>query len=78
MEYPELARRSGIEGRVYVKFVLNKDGIPIEVKTIMGIGGHCDEKAELVVKRYKKWNPGIKRGQPVESKLILPITFKLN
>lgn len=77
MKYPAQARRMGIEGKVFVEFVINKDGSITDVKTIKGIGAGCDEEAVRVVQSAPAWSPGKQRGKPVRQKMVLPITFKL-
>lgn len=77
LKYPAQARRMGIEGRVYVQFVVDRDGSITEVTTIRGIGAGCDEEAVRVLKNAPKWNPGKQRGRAVKVRMILPITFKL-
>lgn len=78
MNYPAQARRMGIEGKVYVQFVVDKDGSLNEVQAIKGIGGGCDEEAVRVVKSAPKWKPGKQRGRPVKVRMVIPITFKLS
>ena len=75
--YPPQARRMGIEGRVFVEFVIGKDGSISEVRSIKGIGAGCDEEAIKVVQGSPPWNPGKQRGKPVRQKYTLPIIFKL-
>lgn len=77
MKYPSQARRMGIEGRVYVQFVVDKDGAITDVRAVRGIGAGCDEEAVRVVKSMPKWSPGRQRGVAVKVKMIVPITFKL-
>ena len=77
LNYPEIARKSGITGTVYVQFVVEKDGSISDVKVVRGIGGGCDEEAVRVVKSMPKWKPGKQRGQPVRVYFTLPIEFKL-
>lgn len=77
MKYPSQARRMGIEGRVFVEFIVDKDGTLVSVKAIKGIGAGCDEEAVRVIKSHPKWNPGKQRGQAVKQKIVLPITFQL-
>lgn len=77
-KYPAQARRMGIEGRVFVEFVVEKDGSLTDVKAIKGIGAGCDELAVKVVQNAPKWKPGKQRGKPVRQKMVLPIVFKLN
>ncbi|MDH5380346.1 MAG: TonB family protein [Cyclobacteriaceae bacterium] len=78
MKYPTQARRMGIEGRVFVQFVIDKDGSITDVHAVKGIGAGCDEEAVRVVKSHPKWSPPKQRGQPVKQRIVLPITFKLN
>lgn len=78
MKYPNQARRMGIEGRVFVQFVVDKAGNLTEVRAIKGIGAGCDEEAVRVLKNAPKWSPGKQRGRPVKVRMILPITFKLS
>lgn len=66
-----------IEGRVFVQFVVGKDGSLTDVTVIRGIGGGCDEEAIRVLKGAPGWKPGKQRGKPVRVKMVLPITFKI-
>lgn len=77
MKYPAQARRMGIEGRVFVEFVINKDGSISDVRAVKGIGAGCDEEAVRVVQSAPQWTPGKQRGKPVKQRMVLPITFKL-
>jgi protein TonB len=77
LKYPAQARRMGIEGKVFVQFVVDKDGTLTEVQAVKGIGAGCDEEAERVIKSAPRWNPGKQRGRAVKVRMILPITFKL-
>ena len=77
LKYPAQARRMGIEGKVFVEFVVDKDGTITDVKAIKGIGAGCDEEAIRVIQASPKWNAGKQRGRPVKVRMILPITFKL-
>lgn len=78
MKYPSQARRMGIEGKVFVQFVVDTDGSLSGVQVIRGIGAGCDEEAIRVLKMAPKWNAGRQRGVPVKVRMTLPITFKLN
>jgi periplasmic protein TonB len=77
LKYPTQARRMGIEGTVYVAFVVNTDGSIQDVQVLRGIGGGCDEEAARVVTAAPKWEPGKQRGKPVRVRMRLPIRFKL-
>jgi TonB family protein len=76
IRYPEMARRAGIEGRVYVQFIVNEEGNVENAQIIRGIGGGADEEALRVVNEAK-FRPGMQRGQPVRVLYSLPIIFKL-
>jgi protein TonB len=78
MRYPNQAKRMGIEGRVYVQFVVGKDGTIMDVQAVKGIGAGCDDEAVRVVQGSPKGTPGKQRGRAVKQRIILPITFKLN
>ena len=77
LKYPAQARRMGIEGKVFVQFVVDKDGSLNDVSAIKGIGAGCDQEAVRVVDSAPKWKPGKQRGRAVKVRMILPITFKL-
>lgn len=78
MRYPASARRMGVDGTVYVSFVVSKDGSISEVKTIRGISADCDKEAMRVVAMMPPWRPGKQNGKPVFVRFVLPIKFKLN
>lgn len=78
MKYPAQARRMGIEGKVYITFVVGKDGALTDVKVLKGIGAGCDQEAIRVLSGAPKWKPGKQRGRPVRVRMQLPIIFKLN
>ena len=77
LKYPSQARRMNVEGKVFVQFVVERDGSLTDVKVVKGIGAGCDEEAERVIKESKKWNAGKQRGRPVRQRMVIPITFKL-
>lgn len=78
VKYPSPARRMGVEGRVFVQFVVDKDGAITDVQVIKGIGAGCDEEAARVMALAPKWNPGKQRGREVKVRMVIPILFKLN
>ena len=77
IKYPAQARRMGIEGRVFVEFVINKDGSLSDVRSIKGIGAGCDEEAVRIIQSAPAWSPGKQRGKAVKQRYTLPIIFKL-
>lgn len=78
MRYPASARRMGIEGTVYVSFVVSKDGSISEVNVVRGISADCDKEAVRVVSMMPPWKPGRQNGKPVFVRFVLPIKFQLN
>ena len=77
VKYPQEAKDKEIQGRVFVSFVIEKDGSVSTVKVMRGIGGGCDEEAVRVVSSMPKWKPGIKDGKPVRVSYMMPLNFKL-
>lgn len=77
LKYPMMARESDIQGKVFVGFVVEKDGSISNVRVLRGIGGGCDEEAVRVVQTLPKFKPGKQRGNPVRVQYTLPIVFKL-
>jgi protein TonB len=77
IKYPQMAKESGIQGRVFVTFVVERDGKVTDVRVLRGIGGGCDEEAIRVVKNMPKWTPGKQRGKPVRVQFNLPVKFTL-
>ena len=76
IQYPEMARKAGIEGRVFVQFIVNERGEVENPRVIRGIGGGCDEEALKAIQNAK-FIPGLQRGRPVRVQYNLPIVFKL-
>lgn len=77
IRYPEQAKNDGVQGRVFVRFVIDADGTVKEAEVLRGIGSGCDEEALRVVNAMPKWKPGTVDGKPVRTQYNLPITFKL-
>lgn len=78
IRYPAQARRMGIEGKVFVEFVVDRDGTLTQFTVVKGIGAGCDEEAVRVLKNAPSWNPGKQRGKPVRQRMVIPIIFKLS
>lgn len=81
IKYPPMARENGIDGTVYVGFVVMENGSIQNVhikRGLSGGGAGCDAEAMRVVEGMPKWNPGKQRGKPVRVAFTLPIRFKLN
>lgn len=77
LKYPALAIRGGVEGKVYVAFVVEKDGSITGASVVKGIGGGCDEEALRVLKAMPAWNPGRQNGNAVRVKITVPVVFRL-
>lgn len=74
--YPEIAKRAGVQGRVYVKAYVDEDGNVKKVEILKGIGAGCDEAAIAAVLKTR-FNPGKQRGKPVKVQVSIPIKFVL-
>lgn len=78
IKYPQMARESGIQGTVYVTFVVEASGSITNIKILRGIGGGCDEEALRVVRQMPKWQAGKQRGKAVRVQFNMPIRFVLS
>ncbi len=78
MRYPNKARKAGIEGRVYVQFLITKEGEVTEAKVTKGIGEECDAEAIRAVNAIKGWKPAMNNNKEVTTRMVLPIIFKLS
>lgn len=76
--YPLLARQQGVQGQVFVQFVVEKDGSLSYVRAVKGVGAGCDREAVRVVQNAPAFRPGKQRGKPVRVRMVMPVTFKLN
>ncbi len=74
--YPEIAKRAGIQGKVYVKTFIDENGGVIKTEIVKGIGSGCDEAAMDAIKKTK-FTPGKQRGKTVKVQVMIPIMFKL-
>jgi len=78
LRYPAYARENNIQGRVFLSFVVEKDGSLSAIKVARGIGGGCDEEAVRVISISPKWNPGMQNGKAVRVSYTVPVFFQLN
>lgn len=76
MRYPKEAQRLGVEGRVFVQFIVEKDGTINEVKVVKGIGAGCDAESIRVISEMPNWIPGKDNGEVVRQKMIQALQFK--
>ena len=77
LTYPQEARDKGVEGRVLIGMVIEKDGSVSNVKVLRGISQECDAEAVRVISSLPKWKPGKMKGEPVQVSYQIPINFKL-
>lgn len=77
MKYPASAQENGIQGRVLVQFVVNKDGSIVDPKVVRSVDAALDKEAMRVVSAMPKWTPGKQRGKTVRVRYTLPVTFRL-
>lgn len=79
LNYPELPRQLGIEGKCHLQFVINKKGEISQIRIMRAVPDcvECDQEAVRVIKKMPKWTPAIKDGQNVDSYFIMPINFSL-
>lgn len=77
IKYPVIAQENGIQGRVYVTFVVDADGSVSEPRIARGVDPSLDKEALRVVSMLPKWKPGKQRGKPVRVSYTVPINFQL-
>ncbi|MCX2485132.1 energy transducer TonB [Pedobacter sp. MR2016-24] len=77
VRYPPMAQENNIQGKVFMSFVVEKDGRLTDIKVERKLGGGTDEEAIRVLKASPKWTPGIQNGKPVRVKYNIPISFTL-
>lgn len=78
VKYPEKAKKEGVQGRVFITFVVEKDGRITEVELLRGVSEELDQEALRVMKGMPKWTPGEQRGKAVRVQYRMPIKFALN
>ena len=78
IKYPATAHENGKQGRVIVMFVVKKDGSISDVKTVRGVDPYLDQEAERVIAAMPHWKPGKQRGQAVNVRFTVPVTFRLS
>lgn len=77
LKYPAAARQNNVQGKVYLSFIVEKDGSITDIKIRQGIGSGCDEEAIRILQNSPAWKPGLIKGAPVRTYCILPLTFQL-
>lgn len=77
LRYPYMAQESGVQGKVYLSFVIEKDGAITDVSVTRGIGAGCDEEAVRVLKKSPKWKAGLQNNQAVRVRYNMPINYTI-
>lgn len=77
LQYPEIAAENGIQGRVIVQFVVERDGSASQIKVVRGVDPSLDKEAMRIVSIMPKWKPGMQQGKPVRYRYTLPVVFRL-
>ncbi len=77
LRYPSTAIKEEIEGKVFLQFVINKDGSLDAIKIIKSLCQACDQEAIRLIKEGPLWKPGYQKGQPVFVQMVMPIAFNL-
>ena len=77
IKYPAEAKKADIRGRVFVTFVVEKDGRITGERILRDIGGGCGEEVLRVIRAMPKWKPGTQDGKPVRVQFNLPVAFEL-
>ena len=77
LQYPEIAKENGVQGRVTLQFTVNTDGSVSDVKVLRGVDSSLDKEAVRIVSMSPKWTPGIQRERPVKLVYNFPVVFQL-
>ncbi|WP_420582595.1 energy transducer TonB [Reichenbachiella sp.] len=77
MQYPDTAKAANVEGRVFVEYVIEKDGSVSSAKILKSLNEDCDKEALRLISNSVKWSPGKIDGKAVRVKMALPLNFKL-
>ncbi len=77
IRYPQEAAEEGVQGRVFVEFIVRKDGSVTDAKIVRGVDPLLDKEALRVVSASPQWVPGMQRGQEVDVKFTFPVIFQL-
>lgn len=77
LDYPQEAMENGVQGRVFVKIIVEPNGSISNAKIIRGLGYGCDEEAIRVIESMPNWKPGMKDGEAVRVNMSVPVNFKL-
>lgn len=78
VKYPEIAKENSVQGKVFVQFVIGKEGKVTDVQVVRGVDPSLDKEAVRIIQSMPAWKPGKQRGKPVKVSFQLPINFKLS
>ena len=78
LRYPGMAQDAGVQGKVYLSFVVEKDGTITDVKVVRGIGYGCDDEAMRVIKKSPRWKAGMQNNLPVRVRYNMPISYTIS
>ena len=78
VRYPQTAIEMNEQGRVFLQFVVEKDGSITNIKVVRGVSSEIDKEALRVIQKMPKWTPGVSAGKPIRCRARLPINFRLN
>lgn len=77
IDYPEIAKENGVQGRVTLQFTVNPDGSVSDVTILRGVDSSLDKEAVRVVSASPKWSPGKQQGRAVKVRYVFPVIFQL-
>ncbi len=77
IKYPAISQEHGVQGKVVIQFVVNKDGSIVDPTVVRSVDPYLDKEALRVISMMPKWTPGMQRGKPVRVKYTVPVTFRL-
>ena len=75
LQYPEAAKANNVHGRVFVKFIVERDGSLSDIQIFRGLGSGCDEEAIRLIQSMPKWKPGKNKGKEVRTSMTVPVNF---
>lgn len=77
IKYPTISQEHGVQGKVVIQFVVNKDGSIVDPTVVRSVDPYLDKEALRVISMMPRWTPGTQRDKPVRVKYTVPVTFRL-
>ncbi len=77
LKYPTISKEMGVQGKVFVEFVIDRFGNVQVPKVVRGVETYVDKESIRLIRSLPKWQPGTKNGKPVNTRMLIPITFRL-